>query len=140
MSGLFFAGIRLVARIANQSSSGGYYTIYNLSKALIDHNIIRFYNNCSSFSDYPNNKFGVTSTTSIFAVDYDDTKSQRDANYALSEESAAKGYAEDGSDCGPYAGSYPYVLSGYPNRAAGKGSDGQGNIYCERQEEAYQIT
>ena len=25
-----------------------------------------------------------------------------------------KGYAEDGSDCGPYAGSYPYVLSGYP--------------------------
>jgi hypothetical protein len=37
-----------------------------------------------------------------------------DLLYQLKDDSPAKGFAEDGGDCGPYAGTYPYVPSGYP--------------------------
>lgn len=37
-----------------------------------------------------------------------------DAVYQLKADSPAKGYADDGGDCGPFDGPYPYVLSGMP--------------------------
>ena len=37
-----------------------------------------------------------------------------DEKYQLAEESPAKGAANDGGDCGPFDGGYPYVLSGLP--------------------------
>lgn len=69
-----------------------------------------------SYSDYPNNKFSQISETIFtkgFAVS-DSLASNRDVNYVLSDNSPAKGYATDGGDCGPFAGAYPYVMSGYP--------------------------
>ena len=75
----------------------------------ISHNLL----SATSYSDYPNNKFEQY-TNSIFTLDYTDTNSKRDINYVLSENSPAKGYAEDGGDCGPFSGAYPYVMSGFP--------------------------
>ena len=37
-----------------------------------------------------------------------------DAVYQLKADSPAKGYADDGGDCGAFDGPYPYVLSGMP--------------------------
>jgi hypothetical protein len=77
---------------------------------IISHNIL----SCSSITDYPNNKFNCTSSSSIYSTDWSTSYSERDIYYVLSESSIAKGYAEDGSDCGPWSGAYPYVLCGYP--------------------------
>ncbi len=72
---------------------------------IISHNVL----SCSKESNFPNNKYGIL-LTSI----KQEGAEGRESYFALSDESAAKGYAIDGSDCGPYAGAYPYVLSGYP--------------------------
>jgi hypothetical protein len=37
-----------------------------------------------------------------------------DQRYQLKTDSPAKGYATDGGDCGPFGGTYPYVISGLP--------------------------
>lgn len=37
-----------------------------------------------------------------------------DQRYQLKDDSPAKGFAEEGGDCGPYGGAHPYVPSGYP--------------------------
>lgn len=52
--------------------------------------------------------------------------------YQLKNGSPAKGYGDDGSDCGPYGGAYPYIPSGYPlgvprfvsSSAGGRATDG----------------
>jgi hypothetical protein len=77
------------------------------SNNIISHNIL---SNPSAVSVYPNNKYNVQLTN---VCTYQDSW-EREAYFQLIEDSPAKGYAEDGSDCGPYAGAYPYVLCGYP--------------------------
>ena len=70
---------------------------------IISHNVL----SCNSYNDFPNNRYNAGETVIARSGDNDEY-------YALSENSPAKGYAEDGSDCGPWAGAYPYVLCGYP--------------------------
>ena len=78
---------------------------------IISHNILSA--SYDNYSNHPNNKYNQL-TNSIFTLDYYDEYSKRDTNYVLSENSPAKGYAEDGGDCGPFSGAYPYVMSGFP--------------------------
>lgn len=40
-----------------------------------------------------------------------------DERYELKSDSPAKGYADDGGDCGPFGGEYPYVPGGMPMSA-----------------------
>lgn len=94
-------------------STGGtdYSTIYNnglSSNNIISHNVL----SGNSLSDYPNNK----TLGSNFGTVYKSwpTSTFKDTYFILAETSPAIGYAEDGSDCGPFAGAYPYVLCGYP--------------------------
>ena len=56
-----------------------------------------------------NNKYGYTSEADIFTL-----TGQNDQRYQLKDDSPAKGAADDGGDCGPYGGRFPYVPSGYP--------------------------
>lgn len=91
--------------ILNSSSNYGIANNSLSSNNIISHNVL----NTSGYSDYPNNKYNTT----ISFVGTPSTN-QRDESYQLPEDSPAKGYAEDGSDCGPFAGAYPYVLCGYP--------------------------
>ena len=42
------------------------------------------------------------------------SEGNNDERYQLNETSPARGYAADGSDIGPFAGNYPYVLGGLP--------------------------
>lgn len=59
---------------------------------------------------YTNNKYvGNVALTDVFA--WGEGLERR---FMLSADSPAKGYATDGSDCGAFGGSTPYVLSGIP--------------------------
>ena len=80
---------------------------YLSSGNIFSHNILR-----NSLGDYPNNT--TISFDSRFNVIEGTESEGRDVFYRLAEESPAKGYAENGADCGPWDGPYPYVLSGYP--------------------------
>lgn len=81
------------------------------SNNIISHNLL----SSGKLNDYPNNIcYGSQMTTYVYKDYYDDSSSRREACYTLTDESPAKGYAEDGGDCGPFDGAYPYVLSGYP--------------------------
>lgn len=62
-------------------------------------------------NDYPNNK-QIDVTPSLVFISPEALN--RDTAYELPEDSPARGYAEDGSDCGPFTGAHPYVMSGYP--------------------------
>ena len=73
---------------------------------IISHNVLSYQ---TAYSDYPNNKFNMTN---VYANERE--AAPRDQYYELADDSPAKGYAEDGGDCGPWDGAYPYVLSGYP--------------------------
>ena len=89
---------------------GNKYNVINASNLgsnnIISHNVLSLN---SSYSDYPNNIFNATN---VYLKE--SNTASRDTDYTLAEESPAKGYAEDGGDCGPFDGAYPYVLSGYP--------------------------
>ena len=59
---------------------------------------------------FPDNlSTGTNDETVIFALE-----GSNDQLYQLKEDSPAKGYANDGGDCGPYGGTHPYIPSGYP--------------------------
>lgn len=68
---------------------------------IITNNIINY---SSSYTFYPNNKFN--SICSYQKTTFDD--------YRLKAGSPAQGYANDGTDCGAFAGLYPYVIGGRP--------------------------
>ncbi len=63
------------------------------------------------------NQNNITSATeghteaAIFALEGDG-----DCLYQLKEDSPARGAAQDGGDCGPFGGLYPYVIGGLPAR------------------------
>lgn len=88
-----------------------YYSVFKNNYGLSGNNIISHNILSESLSAYPNNK--ISDNVSQYYADFSSAR-YLDTNFALSETSIAKGYAEDGSDCGPWSGAYPYVLCGYP--------------------------
>lgn len=62
-------------------------------------------------NNYPNNKQIEINISLVFN---NPDALNNDASYIIPDNSPAKGYAEDGSDCGAFAGAFPYVLYGYP--------------------------
>lgn len=74
------------------------------------HNILSCEENTySSISAEDNMQLGIADESQLFVME-----GENDELYRLKEGSPAKGYAEEGGDCGPFDGKYPYVISGYP--------------------------
>lgn len=64
-------------------------------------------NNVLSSNTRPDyNRCNVLTTDSVFTGDYQE--------YVLTEDSPARGYGQDGKDCGIFGGLYPYVKGGRP--------------------------
>lgn len=97
--------------IINKSGSYSNQTIANAS--LSDQNMIT--NNVLSndadhvYADFPNNKFIGAKPEDVFTM-----TGIAEEQYRLKEDSPAKGYGQNGCDCGAYDGLFPYVVSGYP--------------------------
>ena len=66
-------------------------------------------NTYSNVSSEDNLQLGAADESQLFVME-----GENDELYRLKEGSPAKGYAEEGGDCGPFDGKYPYVISGYP--------------------------
>jgi hypothetical protein len=80
-------------------------SIFTSTSYNINHNNVQ-----SSDSGAEGNLFLNSSEESlIFALE-----GSNDQLYLLKDNSPAKGFAEDGGDCGPYGGTHPYIPSGYP--------------------------
>lgn len=63
-----------------------------------------------TYPAYPDNVcLGTNDMSSVIS-----NTGSNDEMYQLAEDSPAKGAANDGGDCGPFDGGYPYVLSGLP--------------------------
>ena len=63
-----------------------------------------------TYSSIGENKYlGSTDESIVFALEGTD-----DQRYQLKADSPAKGYGTDGTDCGPFGGQTPYVISGLP--------------------------
>ena len=104
-------------------NSGDIYAIANISKHTVVNNIIintsksgsgHIFYKCTDalsvqYNLMSNNTEVTVSESSIFTL-----TGNNDERYQLKDDSPAKGYAADGSDIGPFAGNYPYVLSGLP--------------------------
>lgn len=69
-----------------------------------EYNIV---SNSGSFANWATNKTGYTNMSQIFACKGERTT---DTYYRLIYYSPAKGYANDGGDCGPWSGAFPYIL------------------------------
>lgn len=83
---------------------------FNSSRCLSNVNGVLFNNNVlSADNGSSDNIKNVTNEADIFALE-----GSNDQRYQLKDDSPAKGAANDGGDCGPYGGKYPYVPSGYP--------------------------
>lgn len=63
-----------------------------------------------TYANIGDNKY-LDSTDESLVFSLQGTNDQR---YQLKTDSPAKGYAADDGDCGPYSGTYPYVISGLP--------------------------
>lgn len=61
------------------------------------------------YADFPNNKFIGAKPEDVFTM-----TGIAEERYRLKEDSPAKGYGQNGCDCGAYDGLFPYVVSGYP--------------------------
>ena len=97
--------------ISQGSSSYSSYTIENYSVSsnnVISNNILSGF---SGSTNHPNNKTNSNITNILNATN----GYSKEQYYVLSSNSIAKGYADDGGDCGCWgSGAYPYVMSGYP--------------------------
>lgn len=60
---------------------------------------------------YPNNTYFETTDESVIFT----MTGPNDQKYMLCENSPAKGCADDGGNCGPYDGPYPYIPGGMPH-------------------------
>lgn len=113
--------------ILNTSTSSGdvyyYRCLSNLTNCQIVNNIIikttgpanalsgvdvtQLNNNVISSNTRPEyNKANVTTTGAVYTGDVQ--------SYVLTDDSPAKGYGQDGTDCGIFGGLYPYVKGGLP--------------------------
>jgi hypothetical protein len=80
---------------------------YEMTDCVITNNVFHV---ASLKETYPNNVFIDENTEeAVFALE-----GTNDQRYQLKEDSPAKGAANDGGDCGPFGGLYPYVFSGLP--------------------------
>lgn len=90
--------------LINKNNKG--WIFYNITDVVINHNVM----SNSEDTTYPENIFLDGNDESlVFAL-----QGIYDQRYQLKDDSPAKGYATDGGDCGPYGGTYPYVVSGLP--------------------------
>ena len=86
-----------------------FWNVDDATNNIVSHNIMTY-----NYNNYPNN-MGLPGLATISPeIITNEGNVYRDTYYVFTPESLAKGYAEDGSDCGPFDGPYPYVLSGYP--------------------------
>lgn len=74
---------------------------------IFSHNVLT----TSLGNNYPNNQQIAINPSIVFNSP---DSLNLDMSYSLPDDSPAKDYAEDGSDCGPFTGAHPYVMSGYP--------------------------
>ena len=78
----------------------------NMTDVVINHNVT----SSAEKTAYPDNIYLDGNDESlVFAL-----QGTYDQLYQLKDGSPAKGAATDGGDCGPYGGTYPYVVSGLP--------------------------
>jgi len=127
------AGSEMSALIENNTIS----RIYDdLKNSIIRNNIIFYSYSCTVFLPYPsqNNTIdnniivcnkNIYNNTNLVNIPFDtlfvgyptnpDNQYAADARWQLSENSPAKGAADDGGDCGMFGGDEPYVLSGLPS-------------------------
>lgn len=74
----------------------------------------------SNPDNWPTNKAGYGDSDDVlFAC----TGGRADTYYQLAENSPAKGYANDGGDCGPWSGSFPYIQYGIDTTNPGGGDN-----------------
>jgi hypothetical protein len=110
-------------------TAGSYYSIADIQGGMVTNNIIFntgtnnnvwasmtdvvINHNVTSSAEktaYPDNLYLDSNDESVvFALE-----GTYDQKYQLKAASPAKGYATDGGDCGPFGGTYPYVISGLP--------------------------
>lgn len=85
------------------------YNMLNMTDCTISHNV--FSANADTYPTYAADNYwlGSNDLSLVFAQE-----GSNDAVYQLKADSPAKGYADDGGDCGAFDGPYPYVLSGLP--------------------------
>ena len=124
INGLYNATIRnnlLVAYYGNTSYSG--YTLRDIGKSLIQNNIIIHTTNASralynvDTDQLSNNVISSNTRTEYNRSNVLTTDSVYNGNvqsYVLTEDSPAKNYGADGTDCGIFGGLYPYVKGGLP--------------------------
>ena len=81
----------------------------SMTNCTISHNVLSA--NAETYPAYATDNYclGSNDLSLVFAQE-----GSNDAVYQLTAESPAKGYADDGGDCGAFDGPYPYVLSGMP--------------------------
>ena len=84
------------------------WVLYDVENCTLSNNLL----SCDegTYPAYPDNVcLGTNNMSSVIC-----NTGSNDEMYQLAEESPAKGAANDGGDCGPFDGGYPYVLSGLP--------------------------
>ena len=127
ITGLWDATIRnnLIIGHSSNNSSGNYFMISDyMGSCQITNNIIidvvdatRVFKSSTSIFQMTNNvisqdvapdfnRVNVLTTDSVYTGDIQ--------SYTLTENSPAKDYGTDGTDCGPFGGLYPYVKGGRP--------------------------
>lgn len=74
--------------------------LYSVDATQLHNNVI------SSNTNPETNRANVTTTDAVYTGDVQ--------SYALTDDSPARGYGEDGTDCGIFGGLYPYVKGGLP--------------------------
>ena len=84
------------------------WVLYDVENCTLSNNLL----SCDegTYPAYPDNVcLGTNNMSSVIC-----NTGSNDEMYQLAEDSPAKGAANDGGDCGPFDGGYPYVLSGLP--------------------------
>ena len=88
-------------------------TVANLSDCIFTNNIM----SCAegTYPSFPENIcLGTNTTPEVFTVRLVDRTLSDKLFIPVKDLEQAKGYANDGGDCGPFGGLYPYVFSGLP--------------------------
>ena len=111
VSGVFAVGAVYYSSFTNniflrQTYSQGISPDATGSAEKFEYNIV---SNTGTFSDWPTNITGYNNLAKLFACTGSD---MTDAYYKLAAGSPAIGYANDGGNCGPWSGKYPYWING----------------------------
>jgi hypothetical protein len=99
--------------IVGSQKPNNMFTPDNLTDCIVRNNIMT----CAegTYPGYPDNIcLGSNTTAEVFTVKLDNRTLSDKLFLPVKDLEQAKGYANDGGDCGPFGGTYPYILSGYP--------------------------